>query len=325
MIKPIFLFAVFLMGPGVLLAADKPAAQDLLASAAHQAWLLQDAPRPFEMEVDFTAEFDTPRQGHLRLRWEAKDRWWSKLTVGPFEQTKFQDGERTYTSRNVDFTPIQVRDLMDLLHVAKSYDKLVVRKDHPRTDQSVALDCMQTERRDLKNDRRHEICVNASTHEIVSETWNFGDDKMFRKQFSNFADFAEHRYPRRLELLKNGKVIIAANVMELKETPFDPQLLVPSQGAIERRECPDIKPPSVVSQGELIFVGRSGLRGSSRVEITVLADGKLGGVYVLESGGPVIDNMVVDAIRRSIYKPAMCGTEPVVADMDIEMGIWMGN
>src|SRR5258708_40013850 len=152
MIKYILLFATVVMSPSVLLASDKSAAQDLLDAATGQASLLESSPRPFEMNVDFTAQFDTPIQGHLRLKWEAKDRWWSKVTVGPFEQVKFQDGEKTYTMRNTDFTPTPVRDLMELLHVAKNFDKLVVRKDKQYVDQGVTLDCMQTERRGTKKD-----------------------------------------------------------------------------------------------------------------------------------------------------------------------------
>ena len=322
MIKYILLFAAVFMSPSVLLAADKFAAQDLLDAAARQASLLEGSPRPFEMNVDFSAQFDTSRQGHLRLRWEAKDRWWSKVTVGPFEQVKFQDGEKTYTLRNTDFTPTQVRDLMRLLHVGKDFDKLEVRKDKQRVDQGVTLDCMQAERRDLKNDRS-EICVNVNTHEIASDTRKGFEDVVNRAQFSDFADFEQHRYPRRLEWLKNGKTIITASVTGLSDAPLDPQLLVPLQGAIERRDCANIKPPSMVKQAELSFGGRSGLNGSSTVEITVLADGKVGGIHVLQSAGPVIDDLVVEAIRASKYKPALCGTEPVVAEMVIDLGVHM--
>jgi len=325
MIKYLFLIAAMAMGSSVLFAGDKSTAQEMLAAAASQASLLQDSRRPFEMDVDFIAQFDTPRQGRLRLRWESKDRWWSKVTVGPIEQIKFQDGERTYTVRNIDFTPTQVRELMDLLHVANHYDNLVVRKDRTRTDNGVVLDCMQTERRDIRNDLRHEICVHADTREIVSDSWNWGEDRAYSKQFGDFADFAGHRYPRRLELLKNGKTMISAKVVELKETPLDPQLLVPPRDSIERRECPNIKPPSMVSEPTLALGGRTGLNGSSMVEVTILADGKVGGVHVVQSGGALMDELVVDAVGHSKYKPAMCGTEPVIAEMDVELGVRMSN
>ncbi|UWZ84833.1 energy transducer TonB [Occallatibacter riparius] len=323
MIRSTFLLAAIVMGPGALFAMDKTGAQDLLASAGRQARLFEDSARPFAMDVDFTAEFDMPRQGHLRLQWEAKDRWWSKLKIGPIEEIKFQDGEKSYTLSNTGFTPKQVRDLMDLLHVAKNYDKLVVKKDQEHIESGVTVKCMETERREFKSSPRHQICTDVGTRDIMSESWEWSEDRVYRKQFSDFADFAGHRYPHRLEFLKNGRTIISANVIELRQTPLDPQLLVPPQGAIERRECPNFQPPSMVSEPVLALGGRTGLNGSSEVEITVLADGKVGGLHVLQSGGPVMDDIVIDAVKHSKYKPAMCGTEPVIAEMDIELGVGM--
>ncbi len=89
------LFAVF-GWPVVVFAADNAAAQDLLNVAAKQGRLLEDSPAPFVLDVDFTAQLKGPTAGHLRLRWKARDMWWSKVSMGGFEQVKFEVGERTW-------------------------------------------------------------------------------------------------------------------------------------------------------------------------------------------------------------------------------------
>lgn len=129
MIRRLLLFSVVAVCPAAFAAKDTSAAQALLTGATHQASLLEDSPHPFELDVDFTAVINTPMQGHLKLRWEAKDRWWSRLTVGPFEQIKSRIGEKSYTVRNADFTPRPISDLFKLLRVAGDYGQLVVKKD----------------------------------------------------------------------------------------------------------------------------------------------------------------------------------------------------
>src|SRR5258708_33864511 len=121
MIKYILLFATVVMSPSVLLASDKSALQDLLDAATGQASLLESSPRPFEMNVDFPAQFDTPIQGHLRLNWEAKTPWWSKGTVGPLEQANFKDAEKTSTMATTDFPPRKVRTWIARRHCAKDW------------------------------------------------------------------------------------------------------------------------------------------------------------------------------------------------------------
>jgi len=136
MIKTILLFTVILAGLASAFGSDTPSIPNMLAVAAQQAALLRNSERPFVMDVDFTVQANPPTQGHLRLRWEAKDRWWSRVSMGKFEQIEFKKGEWTYTLRNVDFTPKQVSDLMFLLHTGEAYDPYVTREDKQRTEES---------------------------------------------------------------------------------------------------------------------------------------------------------------------------------------------
>jgi len=318
MIRHILLLAVAVLSPAALVAADHGSAQDLLTAATRQASLLEDSQQPFLLDIDFTAKFDVPRQGHLRLRWEARDRWWSKVTIAPFEQIKFQNGERTWTLRNVDFTPTQVDDLFNLIRFTKHDNQLVAKKDKQRVQNGIRMDCVEAEHSE-SNMEHHEICVDLSTQDIVSDRRKDRADDVVQMQFSDFVDFGGHRFPRRLELAKNGDIILTANVMDLKESSLDPQLLVPPQGAIERRECPNEKPPVWAGPAEADFRAVGGSRGSTRIKVTVLADGTVGEIHVLKSGGKAMDDAAIAALKKEKYKPAMCGAEPVTADVVVEL------
>jgi hypothetical protein len=93
-----------------VLADTNPAAQQLLGAATLQANLFRDQVKPLQLDVDFVAQINVPTQGHLTLRREAKDRWWRKIGMGDFEQIEIRNGDRLYTSRNIGFVPVRVRE-----------------------------------------------------------------------------------------------------------------------------------------------------------------------------------------------------------------------
>ncbi len=298
----------------------------MLEIASRQAALLEDSDRPFVMDLDFTVQVNPPLQGHMRLRWEAKDRWWSRVSMGKFEQIKFQTGEWTYTLRNVDFTPIQVRDLFDLLHVGYVYNKLVPQAGNPRREGGANQDCLKAHNPDpIYKRESFEICVDSTTHDVVSQTRTdvgYAKDDVAREQFSDFVDFGGHRYPRKLESLRNGQLVMSATVMGLQESPLDPKLLVPPAGAIERRVCPDkFKGAESIEDPMPSAVRGHFKRIETAAEVTIMTDGSVGHVAIVQSAGPTEDEAAIEALKRWTFKPAMCGTEPVVADQYEILGI----
>jgi hypothetical protein len=319
MIKTMVLSTAFVAMASSAFASDTPSTPNMLAVAARQAALLKDSDRPFVMDVDFTLQLDPPTQGHLRLRWEAKDRWWSKVSMGKFEQVKFQKGELTYTLRNVDFTPIQVSDLMGLLHMGEGYDKYLTQADKQHTEGGVSLDCLEAQNPDPKFKREHrEVCVDSTTHDIMTDTkkeWGYASDELIQQQFSDFVDFGGHRYPRKFESLKDGRPVIFAHVTGLQESPLDPKLLVPPAGAIERRECPDKKAPEVLEQAHPNYNPHIHGPSETDVQVTIQTDGSVGDAQIVGLVGPAQNEAVMEAVKKSKFKPAMCGTDQVVADM----------
>jgi TonB family protein len=317
------LLAVLALGPVFLSASDTPTPPDMLKGASQQAALLSDSDRPFVMDVDFTVQLNPPMQGQLRLRWEAKDRWWSRVSMGKFEQIKFQKGESTYTLRNVYFTPKQIDDLMGLIRVGEVYQKLMTRAEKQRIEGGVRLDCMEAQNPDPKFKREHfEVCVDSTTHDIVAETrryTGYASDDVYGKQFSDFVNFGGHRYPRKFESLKDGHLTMSASVTQLQESPLDPKLLVPPPGAIERRECPDKKPPEVLDQPTPNYDPRNHGKTETDAQVTVLTDGTIGNVQIVGSADRAHDNLVMEALKKWKFKPAMCGADPVVADIYVSL------
>jgi|SRR5215469_525385 len=117
-----------------LLGAIDPAGQQLLITAKQRASLFQDQASPLQLDVDFVVQILVPTQGHLTLKWEANDRWWRKIVMGDFEQIEVRNGERLYTSRNLDFTPVRIGELISLLQFAEGSTGLSVKKKRNRNN-----------------------------------------------------------------------------------------------------------------------------------------------------------------------------------------------
>jgi TonB family protein len=302
-----------------LLASTNPAAQQLLVTATQQANLFRDQANPLQLDVDFVAQINVPTQGHLTLKREARDRWWRKIVMGDFEQIEIRNGDRLYTSRNIGFTPVRVRELISLLQFAEGSEGLLAKKQRQRVENGVEMTCLQVERENVKG-KPHEFCVNSATHEILSDDWQEPPDERRREQYTDYFDFGGHRYPRKLQLVVNGIRVIAANVDNLTTATFDETLLVPPKGAIERRQCADMKHAVPVKTPDPMYpksASQNKLMGDTTVAMTVLIDGSVTDIQLVGSAARSMDDATLQTLKSWRFKPAMCGADPVVSDIEV--------
>jgi TonB family protein len=317
--KKITLALLFLLAASrPSLAATDPVAQQLLIAAEQQADIFQTDTSPFQMEVDFVVQFHVPTQGHLTYRWESKERWWRKISMGDFQQIEIKDGEKLYTSRNLSFTPVRVGELLSLLESTGSSDRLQVRKQKQHIERGLAITCLQV--RSEKDPSEREVCVNPASHEILSDEWKSETYGRRRKEYSVYLEFRGHRYPSKIEQSENGIKDITAQVVSLASAPLDAALLVPPKDAIERRQCADMKHPVPVKTPDPMYPTsdrEDRITGDTVVSMTVLANGSIGGVQLVGTSTHSMDDATLQTLKSWEFKPAMCGTESVVSDIQV--------
>lgn len=302
-----------------LLGTNDPAAQQLLITAKDQASLSHDQAGPFRLDVDFSVQMNTPTHGHLTLRWEASDRWWRKIVMDSFEQVEVRNGDKLYTSRNIPFTPVRIKELISLLQFAESSSGLLVKKQKQRVENSVEITCVQVEQEHVKA-RPHEVCINPASREILRDEWQLPPDEQRKEQYSEYFDFGTHRYPRKLQLLINGSNAITANVQDLTTTAFDDALLLPPKGAIERRQCSGMKRPVPIKAPNPSYpesASQNKLMGDTTVAMTVLTDGSVSDIRLVGTATHSMDDATLQTLRGWKFKPAMCQSEPVVSDIEV--------
>lgn len=316
--KLVITIALLLCSSSRSLCATDPAAQQLLVMARKQA-SLQDRANPFQMDVDFVVQIATPTQGHLTLKWEAKDRWWRKIIMDSFEQIEIRNGDSLYTSRNIDFTPVRIGELTDLLQFAENSEGLKVKKQKQRVENGVEVTCLKVEQENVKA-KPHDVCVDSASHEILRDEWQEPPDERRREQYSNYFDFVGRHYPRKLQLCVNGSLVITANVQDLTTTVFDEALLLPPKGAIERRQCGNMKHAVPIKTPDPEYpesARQNQITGDTTVAMTVRADGSVTDIRLIGAATRSMDDATLKTLESWKFKPAMCGSEPVVSDIKV--------
>lgn len=309
---------LLICGFPTLLSANDPAAQQALIEANQRASLFQDQARPFQLDVDFVLQLRVPTQGHLTLKWEANHRWWRKVVMDGFEQIEIRNGEKLYISRNIDFTPVRIGELIGLLQFAEDPEKLLVKKQKAQRENGVEMLCLRVEGE--SRGKNHEVCLNPEAHEILSDEWHEAPDERRKAQYSDYFDFGSHHYPRKLQLLVNGSVVITANVKDLQATILDQALLLPPKGAIERRPCKGMTHAVPVKTPEPAYprsASENKLMGDTTVAMTVLTDGSVSNIRLIGTATHSMDDATLQTLRGWKFKPAMCGSEPVVSDIEV--------
>jgi TonB family protein len=314
--KAIIVAAALLISAPCLLAGSGPDAQQLLATANQQREIFGDHGTPLELQIDFVAQLNVPTNGHLTLRWAAKNRWWAKVSMGAYLQISIQDGEWTYTARNLGFTPIRVRQLINLIGLTEE-PPYIGKKARQRSEDGVRITCLQATREDSRQDER-EICLDPASTDILSQAWSWQPDWKGRERYSDYFEFEGHRYPRKLKYEENGSRVVKAEVTSLVAVSFNESLLKPPKGAIGRRHCPGLKPAVPIKKVELPTIGSA---GDNTVAMTILTDGSVGDIQLIVRSGGKLDEAAIAALNQWKFKPAMCGTDPVVSEIEITTSV----
>jgi TonB family protein len=317
--KTIFSILFLLYAVQSPLASTNPAAQQLLINAEQQASLQHPPDGPLQLDLDFIAEIRVPTKGRLTLKWADDEHWWRRIVMGDFEQTDVRAGDKLYTSRNAPFTPVRVGELLSLFQFAEHTQGLQVKKEKQRLEGGVEMTCLDVEGWVARGKRR-ELCVSSSSHEILSEEWKEPPDERRREQYSEYFEFRGHRYPRKLKLFINGTNAITAQVDSLAATAFDPASLVAPKGAVERLQCADMKHAMPIKTPDPIYPKSSSqnkLMGDTTVAMTVLTDGSVSDIRLIGSATRAMDEATLQTLKSWRFKPAMCGTDPVVSDIEV--------
>ena len=323
--KPIFPIALLICILPLTAVSEDKASEQLLMDARHQANIFHKDAEPFQLEADFSAQTQLPLQGHVTLKWESRDHWWRKIVMADFVQVDIHNAERQYTVRNAAFTPQIVQELTRLLEF-NDYATGTVKKQKRSSEGGTDLTCLHMEKKGLGH-MTYEICINPAALEIVRNESTFVPDDKHIERYTEYSDFQGRRYPRKLELLANGSKLISLTIKDLASSAFDEALLMPPKGAIERSFCKGMVPPVPIKTPDPLYpksASENRMMGDTVVTLTILTDGSVGDVQLLESATQSMNSATLQTLKTWKFKPAMCGTEPVITDISVAVSFRLG-
>ena len=309
----------YLGGLAPLFGSSDPDAQQLLTSARQQVDLFGDQASAFQLDIDFVAQTNVPTKGYLTLKWETKDRWWRKVVMGDYGQIEIRNGERLFIRRNAAFTPLGVRQLISLLAFPEGFANMTAIKETQRVEQGVQASCILVGSRGSKRPP-HEVCIDEASHQILSNEWPDPPGELNGERFADYIDFRGHRFPRKLQLRVKGSEVLTADVTSMKAIAFDEALLIPPQGAIERRQCADMKAPVLLEKVRVPYPAsarRNGMAGDTIAALTILADGTVENAQIIGRATHTMDEAALKSMKKWKFEPAMCGADPVVSDIEV--------
>jgi TonB family protein len=313
---------IFLLVTSTCLASVDPVDEQLLKSAADLVDIRAANEKPFQLDIDFTARFDVQRDGHFTLKWASKDVWSRLITIGDFHLLEIRQGDNRYLLRNSSFTPLPVSNLVTLSNIFPlDLDDWKFKKVKRKQTNGKGTTCFEL--RWKTGDGTREICIDGSKSEVISDETQVHDSfaSRTRKTFGNYQAFRNHHYPQQLKLEENDVTRINAKVISLNKMSFPDSTFVSPPGAIHRRECAELKNPEPVSTPDPAYPHPPGksVTGIAVVAVTVLTDGSVADIQVVQSADPSINKATVDTVKTWKFNPAMCGTEPVVRDIEVEI------
>jgi TonB family protein len=321
----LLLLLLLLLRGALLVAAD--ADEVLLRELSRTVNLRSADAQPFILEADVTLQMRVPQRGHYTWKWAGRNLWSQEVSLGSFHQLLVQKGDTLYTSRNSDFTPLRVSQVQDLLNVFSNQGKSwEIKKSKEEVEDGAARRCFELRRsqRGSWNPERL-VCFDPATMDVVSDDMKY-DQEYRRKEFSGYQEFGEHRYPTRLTLFVNGSPVVKVENVTLRQENLSEEAFSPEPGSIARRRCEGMQWPAGLKTPDPVYpksAAQNRMGGTAVLAITVLPDGSVTNINVLQSAGRTMDEAAQQAVGKWKFKPAMCGSEAITADIQIEVNFTM--
>jgi TonB family protein len=293
-------------------------AADLLSDIDAQG-SLWSTNRPFLLEADFVAQVHKPETGHFTWKWSAKDLWREETTLADFHQVAVRKADETFTARNLAYAPLPLREIHEVFNAPHiGADKWDVAKAKLKIHGN--QECIELHN-PTHSDWRREICVSADTMQVASDE-TITPAEVRRREFSDYQPFLNSSIPRTLKLTIDGVAVLTVVVTLLEERSFTANEFVAPANATVRRTCANMTWPKAIKTPSPIYPPSEKVmhvNGTSIVSVTVLPDGSVSEVYLVGSSYHDMDAITQQIVKTWKFKPAMCGTEPVTADIQVQV------
>jgi TonB family protein len=321
----LLLGGALLLACGAAFCADdaRPDAKQLLLEA-HQATDLS-AILPYELHAVVVINPGTTneKKGYITI-YRDQGRWRTELRVEDYQEVKMVRGNKLYIYRS---TPLPIPLLGLLAETDRSWDKLAEDGDAKLGEvakkkvQNQTANCF-----DVKSGPRHRLCFDPERKVLLESM-----DQQRASEFSNYSDVDGHLFPQKITMLlelatKETPVLTIENI-EVRMAQFAETAFAVPPRSIEFDTCDNMQPAKPVETPRPQFSPMAVRRNASSPVIHVYGiidkDGLLQNVKMLTPDAE-LQQSVLEAVKKWRYSPAMCGTQPVATEKEIQIPLFGG-
>ena len=283
-------------------ADDRAKAAELVQKAAAQSQI-SNLKEPYTLKISFRVPGEHGTQGTYQYWSLSHLNWRSEINARGFHSTEVGQPERTWVAADLPYAPEPIDMLTKLIAAGTAYDwplnaRVVKLKNEP-DGQCVVL----------KRDKKFElhVCFDPATSLLCAVNDNRGN----RFEFHDYETLAGLKLPRKMAFYDGKILVVDAKLDTLNLLPSpDPALLTPPANAEAWDWCPNMEPPKLIRSVHP-QMPRGAWGGYNQFWVVVNAEGKVEEGGLMQSAGPALDRAAADAMKKWLFRPAMCNGMPI--------------
>jgi TonB family protein len=302
----------------------RPDAKQLLVTAHQATDLSSILPYSLQGTVVINPGTTNEKKGYITI-YRDHERWRTELRVEDYQEVKLVRGNKLYIYRS---TPLPIPLLGRLGETDHYWDKLAEDGDAKMGEvakkkiQNQLANCF-----DVKSEQRHRLCFEPERGVLLEAM-----DQQRAVEFTNYSDVDGHLFPGRitvlLELSKQEKPVLVVENIEVRKAQFAETAFAVPPRSVEFDTCDNIQPARPVQTPRPQFSPMAARRNASTPVIHVYGiidkDGSLQNVKMLTADAE-LQQTILETVKKWRYSPAMCGTEPVASEKEIQIPLFGGS
>lgn len=280
---------------------------------------------PFRMKASFTLLGDgaATGEGTYTEIWVSRGRWRRESLFGNFHRIEVGGEKTRWILDSTEEIPGKAGQLKSLLQVgAVNQEPIKITAIRDQSVQGVQARCVELKAISMGKET---LCIDGQRGVLLltkTPTLWMGRRAEYSCQYSEYEPFADRMYPRHIQCVEDGHPGIEVRVLGLSVEPSpDPALFVPPIGAKELANCPGkVQAPKALQTPDPEYPqGEPQPSSPEVILLTVGEDGKTRDLSVARSIGKAFDDRALAAVRRWVFRPAMCDGDPVTVQVNVEV------
>ena len=272
-----------------------------------------DGASAFHIKATFKSGAGSTTLGNYTQTWISREQWRQELEISSFRRLEVAKLQSRWLLDSSDHMPPEVDDVQRAVDLSALPAPTKVTKIVDKNFNGFAAQCVWSEAY-LQIDV---YCIDTKSGALLSyeNLWRGGTKSHVVYEYSDYARFGDHIFPRSVQEDREGKSNIETNITELAtpELSVDGSLFEPPPASIELTNClpSEITYPHAELAPKPRFPAGHDQYPFVILSLIVTRDGKPHRVRITRSGGAEYDSEAVKALESWRFSPARCNGKNV--------------